>query len=337
MSRNLVKLEVPSPSGRYVLCIRPGFSIDPGSGIGRSRWKLPTERWKWSLKQFPVTSFEFSVLLSLKFSSQWRLGKMPQTNALRFAGLDNRCIASFFDDGTSCKAADSGKLSGMIIAIDGPSGAGKSTLGKMLAKELGLLYLDTGAMYRAAALAAVEAGVGLDDAQKVSDVVRRADIKLEGEPDSLKVLLDGQDVTTDIRTLDAAQAASIVSTISDVRSRMVELQRSIGEQDKNGCVLEGRDIGSVVFPNADIKFFLTAKPEARARRRFEEDKAKGRESTYEKTLAEINERDQRDVSRDDSPLIIAEDAVVIDTSDLDLTEVFEQMLAAVRERENASV
>lgn len=225
----------------------------------------------------------------------------------------------------------------MIIAIDGPSGAGKSTLGKMLAKELGLLYLDTGAMYRAAALAAVRSGAALDDEKAVIEEVHRSDIRLEGEPDSLKVLLDGQDVTTDIRTLDAAQAASIVSTISEVRSRMVELQRSIGEQDKKGCVLEGRDIGSVVFPNADIKFFLTAKPEARARRRFEEDRAKGRESTYEKTLAEINERDQRDVSRDDSPLVIAEDAVVIDTSDLDLTEVFEQMLAKVRERQGEAV
>ncbi|MBX3244484.1 MAG: (d)CMP kinase, partial [Acidobacteria bacterium] len=220
----------------------------------------------------------------------------------------------------------------MIIAIDGPSGAGKSTLGKMLARKLGLLYLDTGAMYRAAALAAVEAGTELSDAESVANIVRQADIRLEGEPESLKVILNGRDVSSEIRTLEAAQAASIVSTISDVRARMVELQRSIGERAENGCVLEGRDIGSVVFPNADIKFFLTAKPEARAKRRYEEDKAKGRESTYEKTLAEINERDQRDVSRDDSPLLIAEDAVVIDTSDLDLTEVFEQMEAKVRER-----
>lgn len=218
----------------------------------------------------------------------------------------------------------------MIIAIDGPSGAGKSTLGKMLAKELGLLYLDTGAMYRAAALAAVRSGAALDDKAAVIEAVKASDIKLKGDPDLLKVLLDGEDVTAEIRTLDAAQAASKVSTISSVRSRMVELQRTIGQNSENGCVLEGRDIGSVVFPNADIKFFLTAKPEARARRRFEEDKAKGRETSYEMTLAEINERDQRDVSRDDSPLTISEDAIVIDTSDLDLTEVFEQMLAVVK-------
>lgn len=224
----------------------------------------------------------------------------------------------------------------MIIAIDGPSGAGKSTLGKMLAKSLGLLYLDTGAMYRASAIAAIRADISLDDAAGLTQIVRESKIELAGEPDSLKVLLDGKDISAEIRTLEVAQAASIVSTVSDVRRRMVELQREIGENAPNGCVLEGRDIGSVVFPNADIKFFLTAKPEARARRRFEEDRSKGRVSTYDQTLAEINERDERDVSRDDSPLKIAEDAVVIDTSDLDLTEVFELMLTKVRERKSAA-
>ena len=213
----------------------------------------------------------------------------------------------------------------MIIAIDGPSGAGKSTLGKMLAKKYGLLYLDTGAMYRAAALAALRAGLSLDNKAAVTRAVAHAKIELTGNADNLKVVLDGDDVTAEIRTLGAAQAASLVSTISEVRRIMVRHQREIGESALNGCVLEGRDIGSVVFPNADVKFFLTAKPEARARRRFEEDKAKGRISTYEQTLAEINERDQRDVARDDSPLDIAPGAKVIDTSDLDLTEVFDQM------------
>lgn len=224
----------------------------------------------------------------------------------------------------------------MIIAIDGPSGAGKSTLGKMLAKKLGLLYLDTGAMYRAVALAATRDERSINDPARAAEIARAANIELKGEPDSLRVILDGEDVTETIRTLQIAQAASVVSTNSDVRKIMVELQRRLGEQSPKGCVLEGRDIGSVVFPNADIKFFLTAKPEARARRRFQEDKSKGRNSTYEQTLAEINERDERDVSRSDSPLTIAEDAVVIDTSELDLTEVFEQMITKVTEQKSAS-
>ncbi len=218
----------------------------------------------------------------------------------------------------------------MIIAIDGPSGAGKSTLGKMLAKKLGLLYLDTGAMYRAVALAVVRKDVDLSLENEIAAIARTAKIELLGEPESLQVFLDGDDVSSEIRTLEIAQAASVVSTNSTVRRIMVEHQRQLGLNAVSGCVLEGRDIGSVVFPNADIKFFLTAKPEARARRRFEEDKAKGRTSTYEQTLAEINERDERDVSREDSPLTIAEDSVVIDTSELDLSEVFEQMLSAVR-------
>ncbi len=219
----------------------------------------------------------------------------------------------------------------MIIAIDGPSGAGKSTLGKMLAKELGLLYLDTGAMYRAAALSAISKGVDLEDKAEVARIAEQARIELTGEPDNLMVILDGRDVSTEIRTLEVAQAASVVSTISEVRRIMVRHQRQIGSRDPRGCVLEGRDIGSVVFPNADYKFFLTAKPEARAQRRFSEDKARGRITTYEHTLAEINERDQRDVSREDSPLTIADDAIVIDTSELDLTEVFDQMLAKINE------
>jgi len=220
----------------------------------------------------------------------------------------------------------------MIIAIDGPSGAGKSTLGKMLAKKLNLLYLDTGAMYRAVALAVTRANVPFRDIDRIADIAENARIDLIGEPDAMKVMLDGEDVSVDIRTLEAAQSASVVSTISEVRRIMVEHQRQIGESAPKGCVLEGRDIGSVVFPKADIKFFLTATPEARARRRFIEDQSKGRISTYEQTLAEINERDERDVSREDSPLTIAEDAVVIDTSELDLTEVFEQMLAKVTEK-----
>ncbi|HBE83498.1 MAG: (d)CMP kinase [Blastocatellia bacterium] len=223
----------------------------------------------------------------------------------------------------------------MIIAIDGPSGAGKSTLGKMLANELGLLYLDTGAMYRAVAFAATRQNVDLNDVARLADIAEASKIELVGSPDAMRVFLDGQDVTSEIRTLQAAQAASVVSTVSEVRRVMVEHQREIGRSAQNGCVLEGRDIGSVVFPNADLKFFLTAKPDARAMRRFEEDRAKGGSSTFDQTLNEINQRDERDVSRDDSPLTIAADAIVIDTSELDLTEVFEQMMGKIRETMSA--
>jgi cytidylate kinase len=224
----------------------------------------------------------------------------------------------------------------MIIAIDGPSGAGKSTLGKMLAKKLDLLYLDTGAMYRAVALAVLRRGVSLDDESEIGKIAETAEINLVGKPDELSVVLDGSDITKEIRTPEVGEAASKVSTISEVRRIMVEHQRTIGNSALHGCVLEGRDIGSVVFPDADVKFFLTARPEARAMRRFNEDAARGRVTTYEQTLKEINERDQRDVSRHDSPLTIAENAIVIDTSELDLTEVFDQMVEHIKKADAAA-
>ncbi len=222
----------------------------------------------------------------------------------------------------------------MIIAIDGPSGAGKSTLGKMLAKELSLLYLDTGAMYRAVGLAVLESGKDFYDAETVARIAEHSRIELVGEPESLQILLAGRDVSEDIRKPEVGQMASIVSTVSEVRKILVEHQRALGQSSKNGAVLDGRDIGTVVFPHADIKFFLTATPAARALRRFEEDKARGRVTTYEETLTEINLRDERDVSREDSPLSIAEGAIVIDTSELNLAEVYEQMLNLVREKQN---
>jgi cytidylate kinase len=184
-------------------------------------------------------------------------------------------------------------------------------------------------MYRAVALAVLEGGTSFENQQKVAEIAEESVIELIGEPEKLQIVLDGKDVTTAIRTYEVGQAASIVSTISEVRRVLVEHQRTIGETSKNGAVLDGRDIGTVVFPNADIKFFLTAKPEARARRRFEEDLEKNRAVSYEHTLAEITERDERDVSREDSPLSIANDAVVIDTSELDLTEVFDKMLEEI--------
>ncbi|HZH34680.1 MAG TPA: (d)CMP kinase [Pyrinomonadaceae bacterium] len=222
----------------------------------------------------------------------------------------------------------------MIIAIDGPSGAGKSTLGKRLAKELGLLYLDTGAMYRAIGFAVVEAGASPEDAEKAIQIAGKSRIELSGEPEALHVWLDGRDVSPEIRTSKVSQAASIVSTFPEVRRILVERQRVLGNRGA-GCVLDGRDIGTVVFPHADIKFFLTAKPESRAARRLEELKAKNTKANFEETLSEITERDERDASREDSPLSIAEDSIVIDSTELSAEEVFEQMLAAVREKQRA--
>jgi cytidylate kinase len=220
-----------------------------------------------------------------------------------------------------------------IIAIDGPSGAGKSTLGRRLARELGLLYIDTGAMYRAVALAATAAGVKDSDAEGLTCVAHRARIRLEGDPDSLRVFLDERDVSEEIRGELAGRGASVVSSVSGVRRELVRRQREMGEAGV-GCVLDGRDIGTVVFPSADVKFFLTAAAEERARRRFDEEQAKAREQSFEETLADINERDRRDSTREDSPLRAASDAVRIDTTELSVEEVFQRMLQVVRERQS---
>jgi len=220
----------------------------------------------------------------------------------------------------------------LIIAIDGPSGAGKSTLGRRLARELGLLYVDTGAMYRAAALAVVGAGVNATDADEVARVAALARIELAGDPDSLRVMLEGRDVSAEIRTEQITRLSSVISTIPAVRRDLVRRQREMGARGR-GVVLDGRDIGTVVFPSADVKFFLTAVPEERAKRRFDEDHAKEPDLTFQETLADINTRDERDSTRADSPLRIAEDAVVIDTTELSVEQVFARMLEVVRERQ----
>ncbi|MDQ3648721.1 MAG: (d)CMP kinase [Acidobacteriota bacterium] len=222
----------------------------------------------------------------------------------------------------------------MIIAIDGPSGAGKSTLGRMIAREFKLLYIDTGAMYRAVALAVSEAGVSISDAALVAEVTRCAVINLRGDPDSLRVMLDGRDVSDAIRSERIGHTASVVSAIPEVRRELVRRQREMGARS-GGVVLDGRDIGTVVFPAADVKFFLTAVPEARAKRRYDEERVKAQELTFEDTLADINARDRRDSTRADSPLAIAEDAVVIDTTELSIEDVFARMVDVIRDRQQA--
>jgi len=217
----------------------------------------------------------------------------------------------------------------LIIAIDGPSGAGKSTLGRMLARALGLLYIDTGSMYRAVALAVIESTVSETDDVAVGSLAQRIDIDLAGDPDSLRVTLDGRDVSDRIRDEDVTNMSSIISTIPAVRRAMVERQRELG---KRGAVMNGRDIGTVVFPRADVKFFLDAAPEARAERRLAEEREHNAAATYEQTLIDITERDRRDTTRADSPLIAAHDAVVIDSTGQRIEEVLKRMITIVRER-----
>jgi len=218
----------------------------------------------------------------------------------------------------------------MIIAIDGPSGSGKSTLGRMLAHALKLLYIDTGSMYRAVALAVIEAKVDPNDKDTVTALANRIEIDLEGDPDSLSVLLDGRDITDQIRTESVTEMSSVVSTIPGVRRAMVERQRAIS---KRGAVLNGRDIGTVVFPDADVKFFLTAAPEERAERRYKEDQMTSYSSTtYAETLADMIERDRRDSTRADSPLKVADDAIVIDSTGKSIEQVFAEMMEKISHR-----
>jgi cytidylate kinase len=215
----------------------------------------------------------------------------------------------------------------MIIAIDGPSGSGKSTLGRMLARALNLLYVDTGSMYRAVALAVIEAQIDPNNAEAVTSLANDVDIDLKGDPDSLKVLLDGRDVTEQIRTENVTAISSIVSSISGVRRAMVARQRMMG---RRGAVLNGRDIGTVVFPEADVKFFLTAVPEERAERRFKEDRmTSGSPVSLAQTLTEMIARDQRDSTRADSPLQVADGAIVIDSTGKTIDEVFKLMMERI--------
>jgi cytidylate kinase len=221
----------------------------------------------------------------------------------------------------------------LIIAIDGPVGSGKSTVARGVAELLGYTYLDSGAMYRALALKAIRRGVSLSDAAALENLARETHIDLERGVDGQKVLLDGEDVTQAIRTAEVSQAASRVALIPGVRQILVDEQRRAGS--RGAVVMEGRDIGTVVFPHAELKIFLDASVEMRAERRWREHQQKGDGFTLAQVVDEVHERDLRDRSRVASPLMRAKDAVLVDNTAMDAVETARLIAQLARERESA--
>ena len=219
----------------------------------------------------------------------------------------------------------------MIIAIDGPSGAGKSTLGKALARRLGYLYIDSGAVYRAVASLALDRGVSPSNEAAVAGLARDATITLQGDPESLRVLLDGADVTERIRRPDASRASSIVAALPRVRSEVVDKLRAMSKV--GSVVMDGRDIGTWVFPNAEVKLFVDASLQMRVSRRWKEEHVRGRQVSIDEVEAEIQERDKRDRARTATPLVKADDAILLDTSDLDIASLVERALEIVKNRQ----
>jgi cytidylate kinase len=214
----------------------------------------------------------------------------------------------------------------VVVAIDGPAGAGKSTIARRVASRLGFTYIDTGAMYRAVALWGLRQGVDMGDMHRMEQLAIAAEIALAPG----RIELNGEDVSEAIRTLEVSNGASKIAVIPGVRRAMVAKQREIGE--RASVVMEGRDIGTVVFPNAQVKIFLDAQPGERVRRRLEEGRAKGESITEQQLAAQMKERDQRDSTRADAPLTQAPDAVYLDSTQLSIEEVEEAILRTVRAR-----
>ena len=219
----------------------------------------------------------------------------------------------------------------ITIAIDGPAGAGKSSLSKEVAKELSFIYVDTGALYRTIGLAASRKGLKKEDKAEIVSMLNDIDVKLSFNDEGTQiVLLNGEDVSSYIRTPEASMFASAVSAIPEVRAFLLDLQRNMAKSDN--VIMDGRDIGTVVLPDAKIKIFLTASPEKRAMRRHKENIEKGVDSTYEEVLKDVNQRDYQDSHREIAPLKPAEDSVLVDTSDYDFEGSKELLLKVIKER-----
>ena len=221
-------------------------------------------------------------------------------------------------------------MSALIIAIDGPSAAGKSTLAKRLAKDLGFTYLDTGAMYRALALKVLSEGIDISNDAALPELINRTEIDLAETGGKLKVLLDGEDVSEKIRTPEVSQMASKTSALKVVRHWMLVLQRALGQ--RGNVVAEGRDIGTVVFPDAEVKIYLDASVQERARRRVEELRKTGRQVSLDETLREMGERDKRDSERDLAPLRKANDAIAIDSTSLDAEDLARRVMQEIHKK-----
>ncbi|MBI5787348.1 MAG: (d)CMP kinase [Candidatus Schekmanbacteria bacterium] len=211
----------------------------------------------------------------------------------------------------------------LVIAIDGPSAAGKSTVGKMLAKKLNYIYIDTGAMYRAIALKLQRNDISLDDLSNIENILKHSTINFIRKNDELRIILDGEDVSPEIRTPLISKMASDASAVPIVRTCLVKMQQEMGEA--GGVVMDGRDIGTVVFPGAECKFFLDASLDERARRRFKELQEQGLAVEFSQVRREMEQRDHNDSTRAHSPLRKAVDAISIDTTDLELEAVIQKM------------
>ncbi|NVN91938.1 MAG: (d)CMP kinase [Desulfuromonadales bacterium] len=222
------------------------------------------------------------------------------------------------------------KKRGLVIAIDGPSGAGKSTIAHLLAKRLGYLQIDTGAMYRAVAVLISRTALDLADLDAVQRFCADLNVRLETVAGCQKVFANGQEVTSQIRTAEVSVMTSRISALKPVRDALLLAQREMGRD--GGVVLEGRDIGTVVFPDADLKFFLTASPEVRGKRRYDEMIARGEQVTLRETIEAAVQRDAQDTQRDIAPLKQADDAIAIDSSDIGIEDVVDRMEAFVREK-----